>query len=414
MCNRLKRLTKEVIKIRWLFASLALVLGTRVDIARAAELVPSPGRVFASSEQIPLLEYPEGIIAGNERVYVSTYNTPNPQDTRIFVFNYQGQLLNTLGDSPDEQKFFSRAKFGGLLGLALDPKTDDLFAAANALGDILRIQNPNTPNPQISVYSTYPSSGGPEALAFNQFGTLYASDSNLGVVYTIPPGGGKPQPIIGPSGSDALINDEGLFQSPVLGLSPNGIAFSRDYKTLYVANTFADRVIAFDVNDQGEVTGNPRIFAEFPNDDLEVFPTGFEGLIQPDTQVGSSASTPLNGPDGLSIDNQGRIWAPSVFGDNLTILSPEGKVEAIYRSSAVTANGLLNAPTNVTFVGDQTLVTNLGLFTGLAGENRPFTVVSFDTNVSTMTVPEPNCVLEVLMLGALGAVSVLKRGCGQK
>lgn len=339
------------------------------------------GEVFASSDDFPQLMYPEGLTSWHEKIYVATYNFVNPADSRVLVFNANnGHLLRALGDSPGEELLRSP-----LLGLTIDADTGDLYAASNFAGQILRIHRPNSAHPDVSVYAQYPAGGGPESLAFNRQGTLIASDSNLGVVYKVPPGGGALSLLIGPPGSGAPISDNGLFNSPVTGLSPNGVTFAPDFRTLYVNNTYRDRIIAFDVNAQGQVTGHARIFAQMPNQDLETYPTGFEGVIQPHTHFGASATTPINGPDGLAMDCQGRIWAASVFGDNVSAFNPHtGAVVRTLGSSAATQHGLLNASTNMTFVGDTLFVTNLGLFTDGSNGNPllPWTIVKFDAGVT--------------------------------
>jgi len=176
---------------------------------------------------------------------------------------------------------------------------------------------------------------------------------------------------------------KGLLQSPIAGLTPNGVVFSLDFRTLYIANTYADSVVAFDVNSKGQVTGNARIFAQHLNPDLEEYPTGFDALIQKNTKIGPSASTPLNGPDGLALDSKGRVWVASNLGDNITVLDCKGKVVKTYGTSEVTAHGLLNQPASLTFVGNSVYTTNLSIFTGLAGKPKlPFTVVKFDVGVT--------------------------------
>ncbi|GAC1649540.1 MAG: hypothetical protein NVS4B12_18670 [Ktedonobacteraceae bacterium] len=345
----------------------------------SASSIPG-GRIFASSNYIPLLQFPEGITNWHGKIYVGAYNVVTPTDSRIFVFNEKGTLLCQLGGKAGQQLISS----GQLLGLTINRRTGDLFAAANGTGNILRIHNPGCYNPTVSIYATYPGTGGgPEDMAFNKQGTLYASDSNRGLVYAIPPGGGSIQLVIGPSGSGAPINDNGLLQSPVAGLTPNGVVFSLDYRTLYIANTWADSVVAFDVNAKGKVTGNARIFAQYLNPDLEEYPTGFPGLIQKNTKIGPSASTPLNGPDGLALDSFGRVWVASNLGDNLTVLNRHGRIVKTYGTSAVTAHGLLNQPASITFDGDSVYTTNLSIFTGLAGQPKlPFTVATFDVGVT--------------------------------
>jgi hypothetical protein len=340
------------------------------------------------------LQYPEGITSWNGVVYTATYNVVNPSDSRIFAYSAStGQLLNTIGGNSGQ----GLVSAGALLGLTIDTNTGDLYAAANFTGQILRIQNPTSPKAQVSVYATVPSGGGPEDLVFYKDGTLLSSDSNLGVIYAIPPGGGKVITLIGSPSSGALISDNGLFFSGnictgyVGGLSPNGIVFSKNWKTLYVANTWANSIIAFDVTNVTNMS-NPHIFAQNINYDLEEYPTGFKALLYRPAQKPScsskapygtsAASTPLNGPDGLALDTNGNIWVASNLGDNLTVLDPNGNVLTTYGTSEVTQGGLLNQPSGMTFVGTTVYCSNLGIFTGLAGTISTFTLVSFNAGVN--------------------------------
>ncbi len=338
-----------------------------------ADAASSTGTIFASSNSIPLLQFPEGITSWNNKVYVSTYNVNTPTNSRIFVFDASnGKLKRTIGGQPGQELVSANV----LLGLTINHATGDLYVGANGSGQILRIQNPDSNSPKISVYATYPGGGGPEDLVFFKDGTLFATDSNLGAVYSIPPGGGKVNTVIAPGNP--------LLTAPVAGLNPNGIIFSQDWHTLYIANTYSDNVIKFGVNNTGQLTDSGSVFAQNINDDLEEYPTGFDALVLPDTKIGASASTPLNGPDGLALDSKGRIWVASNLGDNLTVLDPNtGKVITTFGTSAVTQNGLLNQPAGMTFVGNTVYCSNLGIFTGLAGSpNLPFNIVSFNAGVS--------------------------------
>ena len=342
---------------------------------------PARGQVFASSRNVPDLQYPEGITSWNGKVYVATYNFA-PNSARVLVFDAEtGQLLRSLGGHPGEELISA----GALLGLTIDRQTGDLYVAANVAGQILRVRHPDCDTPQISVYSQYPSGGGPEDLVFNQSGTLFATDSNLGQVYSIPPGGGAPNLVIGPAGSGAPVSDNGLFAQPGPGLSPNGIVFSLDWRTLFVANTYSDTIIAFNVTPQGRVTGPARVFASYPNHDLEEYPYGFEILIRPDTHYGASASTPVNGPDGLALDSLGRLWVASINGDNLTVLNQNtGAVVRTFGKSAVTQHGIMNNPAGMTFVGETVYAANLGIFTDGSNPNPvlPWNIASFDAGVT--------------------------------
>jgi sugar lactone lactonase YvrE len=346
-----------------------------LNFFKPAYAAGNAGSIFASSTTIPQLQMPEGLTSWNNNIFVSDFDINSPQNSRILVFNAKdGSLKHVIGGTPATQLVSA----GPLLGLTIDPSTGYLYVAANGTGQVLRIQKPASDNPIVSVYATFPSGGGPEDMAFNKQGVLYISDSNLDMIYSIPQGGGTINKVVGPAGSGAAITDNGLLASSVGG-SPNGLVFSLDYKTLYANNLGTDSVIAFDVNAQGQVTGHERTFAQHLNDDLEEYPTGDEVLIKPDTHFGASASTPLNGPDGLALDSMGRIWVASTLGDNLTVLDPKnGNVVATYGTSAVTQGGLLNNPASITFVGTTVYTTNLNFFK----PNLPYTVVGFQVGVT--------------------------------
>lgn len=69
-------------------------------------------------------------------------------------------------------------------------------------------------------------------------------------------------------------------------LCPNGVQLTPDGKTLVVAESFAQRLTAFDVNEQGELS-NQRVFAQFDNSEAVV--------------------------DGLCIDAEGAVWVACPF-----------------------------------------------------------------------------------------------------
>ncbi|RYG16402.1 MAG: SMP-30/gluconolactonase/LRE family protein [Chitinophagaceae bacterium] len=76
---------------------------------------------------------------------------------------------------------------------------------------------------------------------------------------------------------------------------PNGIQLSRDEKTLYVANTAGEHVLAYKVLDDGKL-GEKREFAKL------------EGFQK--TETGELSS----GADGLAIDDKGRLYVASNAG----------------------------------------------------------------------------------------------------
>jgi sugar lactone lactonase YvrE len=359
--------------------------------ARAGATGPAPApagatgcgpRVLVSSTALPALTLPEGITAWAGRLYVGTYNYRSPHENRVFVFDARsGRLVRTLGGRPGQELISA----GALLGLAIDRRTGDLYANSNGTGLVLRIHRPDSDHPAVFVVGRFSPGGGPEDMAFTAQGDLYTSDSNLGRIYRIRRGSTVAELVVGPAGSGAPVSDNGLFAQRAPGLAPNGLVFSRDFRTLYAANTDTDSVIALDVDRHGTVTGNARVFARHPNPDLELFPTGFESVIEPATRFGATATTPLNGPDGLALDARGDLWAASVFGDNLTVVSGRtGRILRTLGSSQANQGGLLNAPASITFHGTCGYLTNLGIFSDGTNGNPllPWSVVVLPAGVA--------------------------------
>jgi gluconolactonase len=131
---------------------------------------------------------------------------------------------------------------------------------------------------------------------------VYRSDGSL--YFTDPPYG---LPLFDDDPSKELpFNGVFRLQGGTLGLlvddmtRPNGLAFSPDEKTLYVANSDENyRVwMRYDVAEDGTVR-NGRVFA-----DVSASPD--EGL-----------------PDGMKIDSQGNLWATGPGG--IWVFTPEGK-----------------------------------------------------------------------------------------
>lgn len=82
---------------------------------------------------------------------------------------------------------------------------------------------------------------------------------------------------------------------------PNGLAFSPDGKTLYVANYGPQRFVkAYDVGTDGSV-GNARVLIQYGPDEKRP-----------------------GGPDGLKVDSAGNIWTTGPGG--IRIVTPRGKV----------------------------------------------------------------------------------------
>lgn len=97
---------------------------------------------------------------------------------------------------------------------------------------------------------------------------------------------------------------------------PNGIAFSPDFKTLYVAQSDPAAAVwkSFPVNEDGTI-GKGTIF----HDATEAFEEGLPGL-----------------PDGLKVDNKGNVWATGPGG--VYIFSPSGTLLGRISTGERTAN----------------------------------------------------------------------------
>lgn len=79
---------------------------------------------------------------------------------------------------------------------------------------------------------------------------------------------------------------------------PNGMAVSTDKRTLFIAESYAQRITAFDISQDGELS-NRRTFSKFKQ----------------------------GNPDGISIDRSGRIWAAMIGTKSIVRMSLDGTPE---------------------------------------------------------------------------------------
>lgn len=104
---------------------------------------------------------------------------------------------------------------------------------------------------------------------------------------------------------------------------PNGIQLSKDEKTLYVANTLGEAILAYDVTGTGTIA-NRRDFVKL------------KGFTQSDEGWSSGA-------DGLAIDDAGRLYVASNAG--IEVFSPEGMALGVI--------SLPKKPQNLAFAGTE-------------------------------------------------------------
>jgi sugar lactone lactonase YvrE len=227
----------------------------------------------------------EGLTVGPDgNIYVPTFgfNTHgiiNSGNAVLFIFRPDGSLVRKVtiaGSSPH------------MLGLAFNPATGALWVLDFGAGNVLNV-DPHTGN---STVLASPGTGtGLNALTFDAAGNGYVSDSFMGVIWKVPTHGGS-----------ATVWKSDLLLGPGTGLTPpfgaNGVEFSNDGKTMFVANTAFHQIIQIAVNNDGSAGA------------ASIFITG------------------INAPDGIMIDRDDNIWICSNQEDEIVVIDKTGKVIA--------------------------------------------------------------------------------------
>lgn len=92
---------------------------------------------------------------------------------------------------------------------------------------------------------------------------------------------------------------------------PNGMARTSDGRTLLVAETYAFRISAFDIGDDGTLSGR-REWARFPH--------------QPAASAEEAVAAGAVLPDGICIDAQGAIWVANANGPGVLRIAEGGEI----------------------------------------------------------------------------------------
>lgn len=168
----------------------------------------------------------------------------------------------------------------------------------------------------------------PNDLIFDSAGNLYFTDSirENGKVF-----------FLGADGTEKVIAD-GIDYA-------NGLALSPSETTLYVSESYGNRVLAVDLS----ANSQPRrtVLADLPK---------------------HPSNDPVgNLPDGLGTDNEGRIWVAHYGMQAVHVISPEGKLVDSFDTG-------LPLTSNLAFVSDTQRLKQL-LITGGFGEPGPGAVV---------------------------------------
>ncbi|TCP47322.1 sugar lactone lactonase YvrE [Tamaricihabitans halophyticus] len=302
-------------------------------------------QVFA---EVPEPGHPEGItVAEDGTTYVGTQQhitEPRNGPSKIFAYSPEGALIDEYvieGQDPDHG--------AGIVGLAqdgdgviyaldrypqrviaLDPKTGEQwdYASFEQVKDLCI----GLPALVLATQCVVP-----DGLAFGPDDALYVTDVGQGLIWRVPPGGGKAEVWF----TDPRI--ESIFGA-------NGIGFV-DEDTLMFAQTL-----------NGPLDGVPprpdasRLYT------IDLQEDGSAGELETFWQ-----SKPADGIDGFAIAESGNIYVALALANAVTVVSPEGK--EIGRNPANAVENLLldvpmDDPASVAFNGDRVLVTNHTLFLG--------------------------------------------------
>ena len=307
--------------------TLALVLSA----TQPAFAAPDAGSVRNFGPELSATcTLPEGIaVDPRGNVYASSLNfaaTSGPAN--ICVLDRSGSLVDVIGIAPVS---------GGvakLLGMLFVPR-EGLYVGDMGGGRVLRIDVGTHAATTIAT-----GFGAPNAFARDHAGNIWVSDSFPGTVTKIAPNGATTTfayPVeLAPR----------LGETP--GFGANGLAFDRNERYLYVAETSRDEI--YRIQYDGGSLGSIELFAR------------------------GTAGGALDGADGIAFDVRGNLYVCSNQSDEIAVLSPAGAVIAEYRGTWANS---FSSPASLVFSGRTVYVANLALFHG--GPNK----------VSAFTAPYP-------------------------
>jgi DNA-binding beta-propeller fold protein YncE len=317
---------------------------TRLRFAAALGLVAgvlatAPAHAWTRGEVDTLAVLPaatgsvEGLTVGHDgNVYVPTFgfNTTGAltDSAQLFVISPSGSIV---------RQVTIRNSSPHMLGLRFNPVTNVLWVLDFGAGTVLAV-NPHSGGSSV-LAGPIPGSG-LNALTFDSAGNGYVSDSFNGKIWKVPAYGGS----FTTWKADPLLGNGGGPLTPPFGA--NGVEFSNDGKTLFVANTAFHQLVQIGVNSDGSAGA------------ASIFITG------------------INAPDGIAVDPKGNIWVCANQEDEIVVVNPTGKVIAkLGDFGGIDKNGIAQGllfPASLAFSrdGSKLYVSNLTLFLPFAGAQK--------------------------------------------
>jgi SMP-30/Gluconolactonase/LRE-like region len=288
----------------------------------------------------------EGLTVGPDgNIYAPSFgfNTTKPGTpgaisgpANLFVISPNGKIVNqviiTCTNCPQGVQVSS-----SMLGLRFNPVNQHLWVLDFGAGLVLDLGvSPVTGH---STLLAGPIAGSAlNALTFDKNGNGYVSDSFNGVIWKVPLSGGATQ-----WSNDPLLGPGTPFGSLTPPFGANGVEFSNDGKTLFVANTAFHQIIQIPVNPNG-TAGTASIFI-----------------------------TGINAPDGIAIDSNDNMWICANQEDEIVVIDNTGKVIAkLGDFEGIDPKGIVRGllfPASLAFSNDKSIlyVSNLTLFLPFAG-----------------------------------------------
>jgi gluconolactonase len=247
----------------------------------------------------PQLDHPEGVAV-------------HP-DGSVWCGGERGQIFRV---EPDGSGFTQVASTDGFcLGMAFDRTAENLYVCDLKHAAVFRVETATGRTERFAVGAPAGAFKIPNYPAFDAEGRLYVSDSHAF---------GVPGPGVWRVDADGRAE---LWYGGDVTFA-NGLAMAGDGRSLFVAETFANRVFRIPIEEDGSAGDREEV-----------------------------ADLPGSWPDGLALDVDGNLYVGCYEPSRVLRIAPSGQVETLYHE--VSAHTLAH-PTNLAFRGTTMFTSNLG------------------------------------------------------